>query len=238
MSVPIVHKLFEASHCVYSCGGVVTERACAGTAMFLSSLSCVISLSVVRDFHLRRIDRRFLLVRRVVADPQQPVVPDQAGVTSVAAAGECDGFRERALFRVEPAERCALSAVVEADHSHETTVRQLNHVRPADSRAELIWSGSFGSPHSLRVMPRRLQLGENQRNDHDGQESPPRGLTNQPGPEWSVTLGPLVTARRAGIEWPRGLHAHQCISHVARYPPQRFSPISVRLESLTYVLRR
>src|SRR5947209_4192524 len=55
------------------------------------------SLRIERDLDLGEVDGRLALVRRVVADPEQAVVPDEAGVAAVAAAGE----GEDRLIRLE-----------------------------------------------------------------------------------------------------------------------------------------
>src|SRR3954464_1550474 len=49
-----------------------------------------------RRLHLRHVDVRLPLVRRIIADPEPIVMPDEAGIARVAARGEREELVEHA----------------------------------------------------------------------------------------------------------------------------------------------
>jgi hypothetical protein len=61
------------------------------TVLFLACLMTMANSSkrlASLDLYLRQINARLAFVTRIVADPQNVIVPDEAGVACVAAAGE------------------------------------------------------------------------------------------------------------------------------------------------------
>jgi len=53
------------------------------------------------DFYLRQVDFRLALVARIIADPKQIIVPDESGITRVAAARQLKNRRQFFLAHVE-----------------------------------------------------------------------------------------------------------------------------------------
>src|SRR5947209_6926179 len=71
--------------------GNCNRRAMRFTALALSPVRLArvgTGPRLARQPDFREVDARLALVRRVVAHPQEAVVPDQAGVTGVAATGQ------------------------------------------------------------------------------------------------------------------------------------------------------
>lgn len=64
-----------------------SRRAAAGRRREKSEKTLLRLGALCGDFDARQIDARLPLVRRVVADPKQPVVQYQAGVTGITARG-------------------------------------------------------------------------------------------------------------------------------------------------------
>src|SRR5215204_1323959 len=102
----------------------------------------------LRELHLRKVDVRLALVARIVADPEQAVVEDQAGVAGVAAGGEGQQLGELAGVWVNPAEARAGVLAVKADGGDEPAVGQEDHCGAADPLAEVL-------PRPLLVRRRR-----------------------------------------------------------------------------------
>ena len=61
-----------------------------------------------------QIDACLSFMRRIVADPQQSIVPNQTGVTGVATGGKFERFGQRRVLGVQPRQRCPRTTIVKS----------------------------------------------------------------------------------------------------------------------------
>ena len=78
-------------------------------------------------------------MRGVVADPQEIIVPYETGVAGIAARRQGEEFGELTFIRIQPGEhgfRTFGATTEHASYDDDTSVRQGDHIRSADSAVE------------------------------------------------------------------------------------------------------
>src|SRR2546425_944148 len=65
--------------------------------------------------HFGQINAGLALVRGIVTHPKQSILPDQAGITGVAAGWQFEKLRQFACVCVQPRQRCANRAIVQSN---------------------------------------------------------------------------------------------------------------------------
>src|SRR5437867_7888443 len=105
------------------------------------------SRSQSAELDLCQVDARLRLVRRIVADPEEAFVVDDAGVAGVASRRQGNELAQGAFLAVDPAKAGAYSVSIKAHGGDEAGIGKLDHLGAANLYPKVL-------PGPLRV--RRL----------------------------------------------------------------------------------